>query len=542
MDRLPRNCASQQASGPRIGENALLLPRRTLLTGLGAAVAAPAFTAFGRSLPNIDTPFVLGVASGDPAEDGFTLWTRLGVLPLDPADAAAGLPGSVHVQWSVASDEGMRSVVRRGTATAERRGGHSIHVDVEGLAPDRPYWYRFTALGARSEIGRTRTLPARGAALDRLRIGIASCASYERGFFSAYRHLAEERPDLVLFLGDYIYEYSLAANADPVRGYGSDTATDVAGYRHRYARHRSDPDLQAAHAAAPWVSVWDDHEVQDDYSGIWSSHPELAVRDFRRRRAAGYRAWFENMPVRRALRPHGDHARIYRRFRYGDLATISTLDGRQYRSRQPCPTAAPFGKGHIEPASCADLADPSRTMLGAAQERWAYKGMEDKSAAWTLIAQDLLMATVRAGDDQTERYWTDTWDGFQAPRQRFLDAIAARRPNNPVILSGDYHAYYLNDLHQRPDDANSPRIATEILGTSITSNGPSYDAVTARLPRNPHIRFFDSRARGYVMLDLKRERMDIALRTISDRRDRAATVSTLANFAIESGRPEIVRA
>ncbi|NNJ15700.1 alkaline phosphatase [Pseudomonas putida CSV86] len=518
--------------------------RRQALRLLAGAAAAPLLLRYGRALGGIASPFLLGVASGDPWPDGFVIWTRLSAGLPYPGNELE-LPASVPVDWEVGLDPDFRRIAQRGRTQALAVNGHAVHVALRGLAPGRDYWYRFIALGERSEAGRSLTLPALDARPERLRLGVASCANYERGLFSAYRHMADEHPDLVLFLGDYIYEYSNAPDTPGLaRAYNAPEATDLAGYRYRYALHRTDPDLRRLHAAAPWIATWDDHEVQDDYSQVYSKDPKISVERFRLRRAAAYQAFLENMPLRRPSLGSNGGPRIYRRFRYGDLAALPVLDGRQYRSRQPCYQAPAFGKGHMEGESCLDLRDPQRTLLGFEQERWLYDGLRRGDSRWNLIAQDLLVAPLRAqrpGDDEA-RYWTDTWDGYQAARGRLLENLRDSRVANPVVLSGDYHSFWANHLHERPEDPDSRVVAAEFVGTSITSNGPSYEAVQSILPDNPQIRFYDSRPRGYLALDLHRDRLEVRMQAISDRMDPAASVSTLKRLVVESGSSRILEA
>ncbi|TBV10497.1 alkaline phosphatase D family protein [Stutzerimonas kirkiae] len=515
--------------------------RRQALRLLAGAAAAPWFLQYGRALAGQDYPFGLGVASGDPAHDGFVIWTRLSSLPLYPGNEER-LPNRVPLTWEVAEDANFRRIVQRGQSNALRLLGHAVHVELHNLRPGREYWYRFIALGDVSPSGRAITLPSPTASPERLHLVVASCANWERGYFSAYRHMAEERPDLTLFLGDYIYEYSLPTGAaDLVRPYGAAEATDLAGYRYRYALHHSDPDLQALHAAAPCLATWDDHEVQDDYSGEHAKDPAVRPAEFIRRRAAAYQAFLENLPLRRPAREADGRPRIYRSFRYGQLASLPVLDGRQYRSRQPCPVAPHHGKGHLEPATCQDLRDPKRTLLGFAQERWLYDQLRNSDSRWQLIAQNLLVAPLRipAAMPDEDRYWTDNWDGFQAARDRLLESLHQSRVANPVILSGDYHSFWANHLHLRAEDPQSPRVATELVGTSITSNGPSYESVQAIMPVNPHVRFYDSRSRGYLSLDLDRTRLEVRMQAISERADPHASLATLKRFSVESGDPRL---
>jgi alkaline phosphatase D len=519
------------------------LDRRALLTGL---VVAPAVLSFGRAKAGGAYLFPLGVASGDPAPDGFVIWTRLAADPL-ASDGRGGLSAPVPVQWEVAADDQFRRIAATGQFVAHASAAHSVHVEVAGLRPDRLYWYRFTAQGQQSPAGRARTTPAAGAHLDTLRLAVASCSHWERGYFSAYSHMADENPDLTLFLGDYIYEYSLGPDrADQVvRPYNLEEATTLAGYRNRYALHRTDANLQRLHAAAPCLAVWDDHEVQDDYSGVWSKISGVSPRDFLQRRAAAYQAFFEAMPIRRTQLSAAMQMPIYRRVRYGQLAEFFMLDGRQYRSKQPCSDGANGGKGQIVADSiCTDRLDPSRTFLGFEQERWLYDNLAQSKARWNILGQNLVMAGLRLGgaDGSEPRYWTDTWDGFPAARDRLTGALAAIKPQNPVVLSGDYHSFWTNDVKADSRDAASPILATEFVGTSITSTGPTYDGLMATMPNNPQIRFFDSRVRGYMAIDVERDRMSTRYRAISDVRDPNASISTLRSWVVEAGKPGAVAA
>ncbi|MBV6811262.1 alkaline phosphatase D family protein [Xanthomonas campestris pv. pennamericanum] len=516
--------------------------RRILIAGASLA-AAGLLSPFARASGSAD-PFTLGVAAGDPLADGFVLWTRLAPRPLDP-DGRGGLRAAVPVRWQVASDPQMRTIVRQDETIASPVWGHAVHVELTGLAADRPYWYCFQALGARSPIGTARTLPAAHRTPDAARFGFVSCSHWELGYFSAYRHLAAEQPDLVFFLGDYIYEYSNHGEAAHkiVRPHGSGECLDLAGYRNRYALYRTDPDLQALHAGSACVATWDDHEVQNDYANRWSQDPSIPVDTFLARRAAAYRAFYEHFPLRARHRPHGADMRIYRSFDYGQLARFYVLDGRQYRSEQPCPQANGWRGGHVVADSCRQRTDPQRTMLGWEQERWLHGGFAQSPARWNVIAQDLLVAPMRqAGRDGVVGHWTDGWDGYPATRERMLDAIANTRLRNPVFWGGDIHSYWVTDLKADPADDASATLATEFVGTSITSDGQSNDELHATMAANPHVHYVDGQTRGYVSVTLTPGQMETRLQGISDRRDRNATVSTTKRFVVEDGRPGAVEA
>ena len=528
------------------------IDRRQLIGGLGAGcvcfLTAPAV--IGRALAQnrrwSANPFNLGVASGAPRPDGFVLWTRLAPDPLsaNPATPGGMTGGDVPVAYEITGDEAMRDIVRRGVADAEAAYGWSVHADVSGLQQGRSYWYRFTCGDAVSPVGRTMTAVAAGTPVERMRFGFVSCANYEHGYFAAYRHLADENPDMVLFLGDYLYEgVEQIRPTVRVHSDGIEAAT-LPTYRNRYAQYRLDADLQRLHAAAPALVTWDDHEVANDYADKWSQFyddPEM----FLRRRAAAYQAFYEHMPVRPILsRPEGPVMRIYDRFTFGDLLEVSMIDGRQYRSRPACYAPPDRLRGHLESdANCSERRAEGRTMIGFAQESWLGVGLARSKAKWNVIAQDVLMAQLRQKmPDGSFGFWTDDWDGFPASRRRLLQRIVQTRVSNPVVIGGDVHAFFANDLRVDFDDSKSSAIATEFVGTSISSAGPPYDLIAASLPDNPHVQFFESRKRGYVSADVDNRQMTTRLRVISDVTDPKASVSTLKTFAVESGKPGVVTA
>ncbi len=517
-----------------------MLRRRQFVLLSAASAAGFAISRFGRASAY---PFTLGVASGQPLPDGFVLWTRVAPIPLAP-DGLGGMSSSASVLWEVATDEGMRSVVRSGSTEAHSRFAYSVHVEVFGLEPGRPYWYRFTALGEQSGVGVARTAPLPEGKPGTLRFAFASCANWQHGYFSAYRHMAAENLDLVVFLGDYIYEYTdegTEADKRPRRHDGR-TAVDLTGYRNRYALYRTDADLQALHAAAPCLMTWDDHEVENDYANEWSLRVDVTPEQFLRRRAAAYQAYYEHMPLRAFSMPQGSASRLYDRFRFGDLASFTVLDGRQYRSKQPCELPRYRG-GHVAPDSCTERRDPARTYLGPEQERWLFDGFKRSESVWNVIAQEQLVAMLRQKDRAgIWGYWTDGWDGYPAARNRMLDAVAATRLRNPVFIGGDSHSYWVTDLKADFAKPASPTIATEFVGTSITSDPAPRDLFDAVLPENPHIRYFESDYRGYVVIEITRSRLEAQLQVISDRLDPNATVSTLRRFVVENGTPGAIAA
>ena len=450
------------------------------------------------------------------------LWTRL-------APEASPGPGET-VHWEVATDEAFRDVVRRGDETALAADGHSVHAEVGGLDPARWYWYRFVSGDARSEAGRTRTAPAAGRDAP-FAFAIASCQRWDDGHYAAWRHLADGSPDLVVFLGDYIYESAPRANR--VRTHvGSGQARTLDDYRARYAQYKSDPSLRRAHAVAPWIVTWDDHEVQNDYA---SDRGEDLSPVFVARRAAAYQAWWEHMPLPKAMKPRDAALRVYDRYDWGSLARFHVLDDRQYRDYHACPVPGRAGSTTVNLADCPELARPDRTLLGRDQERWLADGLAQRDARWNLIAQQTLVAPftwTREG-----RHWTDGWAGYPGARDRLLDAIVERRANDTVVLSGDVHCNYVCDLKRRVDDPPERVVATEFCGTSISSSGFALERIAAVMPLNPHIRYGRPDERGYVALKVDTARVEASLRVVSDVLDPGATIRTAARFVVDAGRP-----
>ncbi|HEX2825209.1 MAG TPA: alkaline phosphatase D family protein [Burkholderiales bacterium] len=515
----------------------MLPTRRAFLlraAALGAAYAASPVRVIARAFER--DPFALGVASGYPHPGGMTLWTRLAPRPLEGGGMR---PAAVEVRWEVASDEAFRTIAANGRTTAAAEWAHSVHVDVKGLEPGRPYWYRFHAGEATSPVGRTSTAPAAEAAPSRLRLAFASCQQYEQGWFTAYRHMAREDLDLVVHLGDYIYESSWGRNL--VRSHGSDQPYTLAEYRTRHALYKLDDDLRAAHAAFPWIVTWDDHEVQNDYANDRSQvldSPEA----FLARRAAAYQAYYEHMPLPAWARPRGPAMRLHTALDYGRLASFYVLDDRQYRSHQACPPEGRGGSTVVKEEDCRQRLDRSLTMLGSAQEQWLDESFGRSRAAWNIVAQQTLMAQADRRAGPGGDFWTDGWDGYPRARERLLAAVAQRALRNPLVISGDVHMSAVCDLKANFDDARSPVVATEICGPSITSQGPSVARVEALLKENPHFRFANGARRGYATLDITPARCVARLRTVGTVKEPDAPIHTLATFAVEDGRPGAHRA
>ncbi len=437
-------------------------------------------------------PFPLGVASGDPDHRSVVLWTRL------PAPATVG--------WEVASDEAFTQVVGHGEAVAAAEWANSVHVVADGLEADRWYFYRFTAGGVTSRVGRTRTLPPPDADTGHLRFAVAACQLWAGGPYLAYRDMAGQDLDFVVHLGDYIYE-----TAD-----GS-----LAEFRRLHTLYKSSPDLRDAHARFPFVTTWDDHEVLDNWAARHKPSPD--GRPFAARLADAFRAYYENLPTRTA--PAGADWPVHRRFRWGGLAEFAVLDTRQYRDAQAC------GDGMHTPP-CPEVYEPARTMLGAAQETWLLDWLGATTARWNVLAQQTILSRFDYDPGPGQAYNMDQWDGYPAARQRLLDAIARHRPRNPVVLSGDWHSHWVNDVLADFDDPAAPVIAAEFATTSISS-GIGWDAAVRRgLPANPHVKLYNGNHRGYVICDVTPERWRTELRIVTDR-----DVRTLATFEVRDGVP-----
>lgn len=477
-------------------------------------------------------PFSLGVASGMPRPDSVVLWTRLAPTGEEPAERDARAP--CKVQWEVFADEALRRRVAQGEQVTDAARAFSVHVQVDGLAPGRPYWYRFSCGDAQSRVGRTRTAPAAGAAVDRLRLALASCQHYEYGYYVAHREIAGRELDAVVFVGDYIYEGSInPSNAQ--RRHGAPMPHNLDEYRARHALYKRDPDLQAAHAAHPWILTWDDHEVVNDYAADREPAP-TGTEQFLRRRAAAYRAYFEHMPL--ALAPDGPNMRIHDRFAWGDLADIWTLDCRQYRSHHACPDPQ-MSQGRMV-TGCAELADPSRTMLGAAQERWLAEGLATSGARWKLLAQSTQVSSSSIEMPQGRQTWTDAWDGYPLARQRLLQGIADARVRNAVTLGGDVHRFVAADLRVQPNDADSPIVASEFVGGSVTSRGASRAAMAKMQLDNADIAHARGDERGYAFLDIDRKAARCEFRATPHPARQDARLERQALYVVQDGRAGIV--
>jgi alkaline phosphatase D len=510
------------------------MSRRQLLNiawKLGAAaIAQPLVAAGAWAQPIFRTyPFTLGVASGDPWPDSVVLWTRLAPEPLD----GGGMPMiNIEVAWEVAADRAFATIVQKGTAIARPELGHSVHAEPKGLQPGREYFYRFRAGGEISPVGRTKTAPAAGAAVDRLRFAVCGCNHYESGYFTAFKRIATEQFDFVYHSGDYIYEGRADGGRNPLvvrQHHGSEIYTLV-DYRNRYAQYKMDPDLKAAHASAPFVVTWDDHEVDNDYAGGIDEN-DTPAEVFMLRRAAAYQAYYEAMPLRPSQLPAGPNMRLYRRLTFGSLLDLTVLDTRQYRSDQVCGTTA---------TGCAAAGDPSRTILGAAQEQWLFDQLGQSRAVWTTIGQQVpTFERDMLASNPKGQFSMDKWDGYTESRRRLYARLRETRASNPIVLSGDVHVHYGAELKADYRDPSSPTVGVEFTNTSATSGGDGSDVAgnwAAIQPDNPHIKYHSAR-RGYIACTATPSQMRAEFKVFERVTVPDAPEKTGGALVVEAGRP-----
>jgi alkaline phosphatase D len=503
--------------------------------GFSLGRRAVAHVATGASVAPSADPFTLGVASGDPWPNSVVLWTRLIPDPDDPAEGGV-VQRPIDVDWQIASDPAMAHIEQEGTVVAIPANGHSVHVVADGLRPAREYWYRFRCGRWLSPIGRTKTAPSRELPASGLEIAVASCQSWSAGYYTAHRHLAADSPDVVVFLGDYIYEYGITAGSDgrtvtgPLPAHLSTETVSLERYRAQYAWYKRDADLQAAHHAAPWIATWDDHEVEDNYAADVASDPSSRA-EFRARRAAAYRAYWEHLPLR-VPAPAGAAMMMHRRFSFGQLATFHVLDTRQYRSDQIAGDAWQRPK--------PERASPARTMLGERQQRWLADGLGASTSTWDVVAQQVIASRLDVDTGEGTLLNADTWDGYPVAQRRLYDAL--RRARSPVVLTGDLHAAYAFDVTASPGDSDAPTIAVELATTSISSGGDGSDlSPTGRrfLAANPHLHYASQR-RGYLRCRLTEDAIAVDFRTVPYvTGDPNAPAVTDRSFVVEAARPAL---
>ena len=479
--------------------------------------AATTTTAAPPPYPGAADPFTLGVASGDPLADSVVLWTRL----VPPGEV---LPDAVDVRVDVARDEGFADAVSSVTATATAGEGHSLHVVADGLDPDAWYFYRFVAGAYTSATGRLRTTAADDMAAAGLVLGSASCQNYEDGYYAAHADIAAAGLDVLVWLGDYIYEAAgqpVTGAQGAVRTHGTPEPTTIDEYRARYALYKSDPDLQAAHAACPWLVIWDDHEVENNYASESAQEP-VSVDQFRTRRAAAYRAWWEHMPVRLPAPDSPDYV-IYRSFRHGTLVDLSLLDTRQYRSDQACGDVTLS----VDPP-CAAWSEPDRTMLGAEQEAWLFDRLGSASARWNVLGQQVILGNTML-NGAVLNY--DQWDGYPIARERLLQTLVDAQVPNVVVLTGDIHLAGVGNLRA----PNGALVGCEMVATSISSGGNVDPALTAILQSIPDIVDAELAHRGWIKHTVTPERWQAEYRIVEDVTLPASPVTVYGTYEVLDG-------
>lgn len=511
------------------------------------ALATPPVMSEPTSVPRWRSdPFALGVASGEPRPDSVLLWTRL--YPGAPVvgESATALQLQQHFQqqsglnvnqscvasYEIYSDEGLSKRVKQGHVQTHMGRGWSVHARVTGLEANRPYWYRFRCGDALSPVGRTRTAPAAGASTSQMRVALASCQHYEQGYYAAHADMAKQPLDVVLFAGDYIYESTNPKHR--IRPHTGGVPVTLDQYRERHALYKRDPDLQACHAAHPWVCTWDDHEVENDYADSHNRSYQDAA-GFLQRRAAAYQAYFEHMPVWPGANDHGPHQRIHSHYQWGDLVDWWMLDCRQYRSAQPC--RDPLKGGGRVVVNCDERDDPRRTMLGAEQERWFAQSFQAAQAHWRLVVQSTLIASTSIPTPIGRSVFTDGWDGYPVARQRLIRTLAQAPKGTVVTLGGDVHMNVAANLREVPNDADSPIVAAELVTTSISSRGMAESTLAHIREHNPDIRHARSDERGYVLLDIQREHLQASFRTTPHPAQAGASLGTQAQCLVRHGQP-----
>lgn len=526
----------------------LLIDRRKLMAAAGGLVLFSGVTRYGRAwaAPKLaGYPFTLGVASGDPWPDGFVIWTR---LALEPLGEHGGMPMAVvPVRWEVSEDERFDRIVRSGEALARPELGHSVHVEVDGLLPHRHYWYRFFIEGAEaSPTGMVRTAPAAGDLPDRIRLAVAGCQHFAGGWFSAWRHLGRE-PDLdaVFHYGDYIYDHPAGPRSDKIRDAGGKVVDrrhlggetySLDDYRRRYAQYKTDPDLQAAHLVAAFITSFDDHEIENDWASVYDQNgtaPEI----FALRRFSAMQAWYENMPVRKAQFPRPDGLTMYRRLDFGRLFRMHVLDTRSYRDDQLC--------SKVNQKNCRAVDSAEATILGANQEAWLSRGLSN-DGRWNLLAQQVFVMPLGANkpNGAIVRNSLDKWDGYPAARARLIKAITERKLTNVVVASGDAHLHAVGRVPLRDDELDGPAAATEFLGSSITSGGdgaPTIAGDEQRMANNPHLALLNHQ-RGYLSFDIGPKEWHTDVKVIDRVTIPEGKLSRLARFVVTPDKAELHKA
>lgn len=480
--------------------------------------------------------FTLGVASGEPRPHSVVLWTRLAPTPLQ---ADGGMPDhAVAVRWEVATDDGFRRVVQRGTAITDAKRAHSVHVEVSGLDSHRTYFYRFLVADQVSPTGRTRTAPLHGANVQRLRMALASCQHFEMGHYTAHREIARSELDLVLFVGDYVYLYDIQGPYRVRRhALALDDAPSLAEFRVHHANYKLDADLRAAHAAHPWLLMWDDQEIRNDYDGWTNPDNDLDPAAFLALRQRAWQAYFEHLPLSPRRAPSSQGLPLLGDYRWGQLAHLWLLDTRQYRSPPPCSDLihAP-AKGKLL-WDCAAMQSPQQSMLGQTQERWLATQLARSPATWQLLAQTTQVSPAVLPSIAGPLLYSDGWDAFPRARQRLINAMAQSQTRNMVCLGGDVHRHVAARLRRQADQPDSSIVASEFVTSSITSKGLS-ELLNDWIQRgNPDILHSRSDERGYALLDIRPDHMQCTFRATAHPVLAQSSLYNQARYVVTAGIP-----
>lgn len=514
-----------------------MISRRFLLGAAAAGLVLPTSVARAQVRGN---PFTLGIASGSPRDDSVILWTRLAPEPLN----GGGMPaGDVMVRYRVWEDAEMRRLLREGDVIAPEADAHSVHLRLDGLRPGREYWYSFAFGEYESPVGRTRTA---GSAGGSARLALASCQSWQSGFYAAYSDMAEWAPDCVIHVGDYIYEGGIGTIGTrqvekpgetltfrTVRQHNSTEIVTLRDYRNRYALYKGDPALQAAHAASPWIVAMDDHEVDNNWAADVPQDPWAQTPlEFQVRKIAAFQAWYEHMPVERppVLSGLNSQLQMFDTFRFGP-AKVHLLDTRQYRSDQylneeTCGTGY-NGQGRVV---CPGQDHASRTVLGLQQERWLARELRGSDAEFNVLASQIWMAPYHYNAAQEPpAINTDSWDGYDAARARLIETLG-QDVANPVVVSGDWHTAAAMTIHAEPGNTSSRPIAREFACTGISSDAGWMHEMDQMRSANPHVSHLNARQHGYCRFDVTARDWTTAFRVVDDPYDPASPCSTDAEL------------
>lgn len=529
-----------------------LMQRAFMTAAAGMLVPSPSGAQPGPAKVAADPFKLLGVASGDPWATGVVLWCRP-ALDLSDTDRWGLAADSYRVTWEVrAADQPKGRPVRSGIAIATRAKGYAVHVEVGGLQPGRPYSYTFR-LGEFEASGLTRTAPAAHVMTQKLRFCFGSCAEYEYELYYAYDQMAAEKPDFIVWLGDYIYEetydrYFKPGAPDPrarrLKFDRDQPLRTLAQYRRRYAEHKTDTMLQRAHAAAPWIATWDDHEVANDYAGGNSAIAD--EKDFVARRIAAYRAFFENMPIRLSVLPVREGRRqLYRNLNFGRLLNLSMLDERQYRDPQACRFDGKSGGKNIALADCPQL-ESNRSILGTAQERWIAAQLGASQSRWSVLAQGVMLAHLETRNEAKPKgrtdphMWNDTWSGYLPARQRMIELAANHRAKNPIVLGGDIHSHFVNRVFRDWRKPGTDLVMPEFVTAAVSSFVRDLTSIVSDEANKDVVAFYDKSHHGYVSCEVTPEAFEATMVRIVDKDRTAGTCKTdrSARFRVENGNPE----